>query len=323
MNYDTLCELVSNVSIGNTKETIGVLGQALDSESRAECEHRRLNPLPYLGQLVGDPGELLRSMLMCGVLLSGSRAAEYFCPGACLSTSDWDFFGDTHSTRGDFMDRTSKLGMRWDRHPDNNSLYPPSSRFNGSVVHRGTTHAVQLVIFDKSAFDGVIQFHSSIVQCFISGFGAACMYKELTARSRSLTWVTESDYADPMTPRRCREKYAERGVKYVSWEQYSNTEVLDDGVLNDPNPRVTQRHIGDSDACFIDFDVYYNDTVSAGAAAECASAARERLRWFEAPYMCVPPETVTHLPMAWCPYPTSPVGGLSYNTPALRWDRAT
>ncbi|KAK3698116.1 hypothetical protein LTR37_017074 [Vermiconidia calcicola] len=50
------------------------------------------NIIDYFGKSFSDPQSLIAGMAKNNCLLSGSRALEYFVPGSCATTSDWDFY---------------------------------------------------------------------------------------------------------------------------------------------------------------------------------------------------------------------------------------
>lgn len=54
--------------------------------------NRRKSPLAYLGNYFRNPKELIGAMIKSGVVISGSRALNFFVGDACTPESDWDFY---------------------------------------------------------------------------------------------------------------------------------------------------------------------------------------------------------------------------------------
>jgi len=59
----------------------------------------------------------------------------------------------------------------------------------------------------------IMQFHSSIVQCFVGGNGAAHLYGNLAAKSQSYFW--HENRQSPVKARQAKEKYERRGFRYI------------------------------------------------------------------------------------------------------------
>jgi len=105
--------------------------------------------------------------------------------------------------------------------------------------HKSRDLKIQLVYRDqKSAMDCVFGFHSSIVQCVITGFAAISLYRE-TTKGKSYYWRNNSvvvhadNCADKKSQRKqskalpscedscvspCVDKYVDRGVEYIPRE---------------------------------------------------------------------------------------------------------
>ncbi|OAP54064.1 hypothetical protein AYL99_11598 [Fonsecaea erecta] len=68
---------------------------------------------PNLMPLTKSPDLLLYQMREYGVVLSGSRAAEYFAPGASLEDSDWGFYYDaSNDFIEQFVEKTAVHGIK-------------------------------------------------------------------------------------------------------------------------------------------------------------------------------------------------------------------
>lgn len=234
----------------------------------------RTNPMFYLRKLTHQPELLLAAMCACDVFLSGSRAAEYFCPGLAEASSDWDFFVEDDTDKVvHFLYLMECIGVHWEpsnpsesskRHPHNN--YEIIKVFSGVLTSNSTEGKVQLVCCYASPIEHVLSFHSSIVQCFISGCCAVSMYDKLTSRARSIFWshIGRNGHENPFGRRAghevraavCVEKYKLRGVSYLtnpdtgSWEWPSS--------CYDRMPYEVRR-IGDTQTKVVWFEDYYKE----------------------------------------------------------------
>lgn len=69
---------------------------------------------------------------LTGTILSGSRATEYFTPGTCLPTSDFDFYcveGVASLVKHLFK----KFGVKWDDTPKYSMLpKPPGTDYSAA-----------------------------------------------------------------------------------------------------------------------------------------------------------------------------------------------
>jgi hypothetical protein len=185
----------------------------------------------FLNELVEKPHELLMMMHDCEVLLSGSRATTFFWPGFDSSTSDWDFYVHPHLTHWlRFAVYLTSIGVKWDiseiahKEPE---IYR-ATVLNGKIDRNGREQCVQLIshgseLVYQSNIQSILAFHSSIVQNFISGFGAISMYGSLTAGGLSRSWEPK-EWFDSLicdAHQEAIDKYVRRGVRYVTPQQTS------------------------------------------------------------------------------------------------------
>lgn len=180
----------------------------------------------FLDELVEKPHELLLMMHDCEVLLSGSRATTFFWPGFDSSTSDWDFYVHPHLTHWlRFAVYLTSIGVKWDvseiahKEPE---IYR-ATVLDGKIDRNGREQRVQLISHaPESAFQSNIQsilaFHSTIVQNFISGFGAVSMYGFLTAEGLSCAWEPEDSFDSAIcdAAQKAIDKYVGRGIEYLT-----------------------------------------------------------------------------------------------------------
>lgn len=155
--------------------------------------------------------------------MSGSRAAAYCFKGLDVGDSDWDFFITYDMKNIIAMARYLRdcQGARWERLKTGLGI---------NLKHKSRDLKIQLVYWDqKSAMDCVIDFHSSIVQCVITGFAAISLYRE-TGKGMSYYWRDNSVVGGNKNPggtkskalpscrdscvSPCVDKYKDRGVTY-------------------------------------------------------------------------------------------------------------
>lgn len=218
--------------------------------SLAKLNDERRDPNKYFRSLVTDTQRLLRSMRNTNTILSGSRAAGYFYPSACTTESDWGFYCQGHPLHVvQFVSDLTEMGVTWK--PGRNTIVGPvgtdfgydhiiDNVLNGSI---GSTN-VQVIWFDNagmSPIHHVMQFHSTIVQCFLTGYCAVSMYHSLSRRSLMHVWGKEHS-----TPtKECIEKYRARGFTPIelSWDE-------------DKKPRC----VSDEESLVVDLTRYLNDS---------------------------------------------------------------
>lgn len=182
---------------------------------------RRVSPLMYLRELCDDTRRLLEVMFYTNTFLGGSRAMEFFTPGLCVDHSSWSFFcGGGGTQRWVFLKYMRSIGFVPEGYFMDNIYgeYPRKKNQNvitGSLKSRNKASAVKLVscgITGPLAF--VLDTHSSINQCYISGSDAVDVRPQLSSLKVS------HSYASTNRTRYEREKYECRGVKYMDSTEY-------------------------------------------------------------------------------------------------------
>jgi len=287
----------------------------------------RWNPAVYLsqhfrdGQNRGAGISLLQTMTNCGMILSGSRALEYFLGGLADESSDWDFYVPAvgrnvymaikgledvgvvfqttldrvkrkmearkanivltfpdlvalqieraehsddqvvqrllpHETLREMMDwmvhqryaRLQLVGEEYvlkeepDRtfHSDDRG-HDTDSYDRGMVIIHGVTKGnvdhdiaptkVQLIVDHRGSFwregdvnvlegassvySSILRFHSSVVQCFLTGFAAAHLYHTSLDDNKAIAWdLAQESAIVQSTSRQAIVKYTARGIVY-------------------------------------------------------------------------------------------------------------
>lgn len=242
----------------------------IGDEDRQKILRHLKSPLRLLSELVVDPEEFLYAMQDCQVVFSGSRGGGYFLPACVSAESDWDFYvHPNHSCWLRFALYLAQIGVEWTIHKKGpvENLGQESSRFSydypgnnpvlsGTMTARGCPHKVQLITHrpeERSSMVPITYFHSSVVQCIITGSGAFNMYSRLTNYGESRAWEPRDNTPrDKSLQKRAQlaiDKYIARGIKYVG------------SVSSDPAkvPPTTRRWLGDVDTMCVPFAEYLSD----------------------------------------------------------------
>jgi hypothetical protein len=85
-------------------------------------------------------------------------------------------------------------------------------------------HKLQVMWYrakQRGVFDTILKFHSSIVQCFISGWCAASLYHHISKQDKMVAWEIDG-LLHPRKRRKapqCVAKYQYSGFKLISYER--------------------------------------------------------------------------------------------------------
>jgi hypothetical protein len=301
--YEVIERIVGYTNIGDMDEAAlvgSMLSSSLSSAQIAQLMADRKSPVRYLRTLTRHPDKLLEAMRNTKSILAGSRAVAYFSPDACAIDSDWDFYCQGDLILGTaFTVALSGLGFTWEdsvelpgrKDSHGSEEYPSSGMlFNilrGTVTTKGVTHNVQVMWIDRrAATTNVIGFHSSLTQCFVSGFCAVSMYHHLTRRqlffhwghndrdrmaNRKTTARGESNYSPDSGGEQLQEqyeystqrsatvanKYTARGFSCIRYDSPIGL-VSHHGSLRTVSPTagVRIRHVSDGGSYVVPFDKY-------------------------------------------------------------------
>ena len=281
LNYDCLLAIFAEMGLKlKTMKAIARSTGMVEANQESILMHR-CSPLRLFRELVKDPEELLYVMDDCNVVLSGSRAAGHFFPQATSHASDWDFY--VHPTFRHFVRFAVYLlsvGVQWELEDRTAPVYGYRLiTLNGTIKTGAHTQRVQLIAHRdgvRSNIDEILHFHSSIVQCFISGFAAVSLHEPLTTSGVSRAWEPRDhyDYYSREKAQSALEKYKTRGIQYVAWKGACNPGTV---------PGFTVRTLADDHALCIPFEPYLKSE------ARCARVDREfgrlrYVRWHQFPY---------------------------------------
>ncbi|KAL3440016.1 hypothetical protein BJX65DRAFT_315185 [Aspergillus insuetus] len=226
---------------------------------------KRWDPLAYLGTTFEDPHTLLHVMTLTDTIISGSRAVEYFTPGIIDAGSDWDFYIVGALPNINVMSRyLEKIGVAWQKDTEKTPR-PAFVEYPGSfTVRRGILHSkggnakcvpIQLIwSADNTPMENVLRFHSSAVQCFISGLGAGALYYDLLMRGETYHWNgnerTKREDIPTYGKSSATLKYSRRGLEYIDYLFDGNPEINIVSVRGERNGYYVS---------FADYVMYIND----------------------------------------------------------------
>lgn len=258
LNVNCAEKILEAVGIDQVKPLLDTLSIRSDliSFQSSGLEYDRLDPRRLFRQLVKDPDELMKVMRECNVVLSGSRAVEYFMPGSCTQDSDWDFYllsnepvrssivNDTQVTNACYDSNTvsfeaymETLGIQWESPISTEDWYDElhlQDIKTGKLITKHETEAkVQLIyVGNQGILNTIVRFHSTTPQCFISGSAVVHMYSSLVHNKEYIEWTSTNDrtrsrqlYAASMGCLRCNymsDLYGNRRIDVETLNQMRN-----------------------------------------------------------------------------------------------------
>jgi hypothetical protein len=295
LNFDCVDRIfsMSGLKLGTMRALARVWGF-----SGAETENlikRRCSPIALLGELVAQPEELRNMMHDCDVILVGSRAVSFFWPSKSLANSDWNFITHPHVSHWlKFAAYLVSIGVEFEMPAniddpcttnvsDDSALdqehHSEVKVLRGTLWHKGRRQRVQLAAHlehprQQSSIQEVLRLHSSIDQCFVTGFGAVCMYAQQTTNGQSHVWSVGDCHDDGprVKAQRQIDRNISRGIEYIESRSHAK---LEPGRI--PEPKL--RSLGDPGALIIPFEQYVSDEKT-----ETVRADFDRLReisWWE------------------------------------------
>ncbi|KAF2109999.1 hypothetical protein BDV96DRAFT_584937 [Lophiotrema nucula] len=204
LDHTNLCD-VDNVVLSFATD----IKQALHLKTHRYSLNRVFTPLVSSENL----DHLYAAMTLCGVVLSGSRAADYFQPGSCVAASDFDFYvtagtpsvDDTpephniDDSASKFHGFLTSIGVAMDSMAP---LVPSSFVFDNVPTDAFYPHfsvtagisksgkKVQMIrVSEPTVLDAITNFHSTPPQCFITGgYAAVHMYGALSKEGKMFPW---------------------------------------------------------------------------------------------------------------------------------------
>jgi hypothetical protein len=324
--YDVVRQIVLFTNIGNVASILLTMGSHLTAEERESIRRSRFSPIRHLSPLKCSPLAMLALMRNTGTILSGSRAVDYFVPGSCNSDSDWDFYcDDDENSVLAFALWSTCLGVVWDplvQAKEADEAEDGPYRKAGFSIARGTistkegSNPIQLMWKSgMSAAQSITKFHSTVPQCFISGFCAVSLYHHLTSKSMGVSWehndaggrlftaagdapteglvpgeaTAPEETAEERNTRLDRSlsnqrKYEGRGFKYIEHSEYveQRQERAARGSEVPGWCKAGSRHIGDSESCVVKLDEYVLPVCKAKPRGYSLLAqGLHRIRWYD------------------------------------------
>ncbi|KUJ13021.1 uncharacterized protein LY89DRAFT_198681 [Mollisia scopiformis] len=294
-------EIVMNIIIYTRYEDLQALCDATGRLTFEEAKYHRYDPRRYLRTLTPYPDVLLGGMRDTNTILSGSRAAAFFYQMACRWDSDWDFYcsgGDVAVARFTHLLFT-RLGVTWDKSEVDVGQHIPlddwSTIYEGDfhILHGNLSgHKLQVMWYRDdqnrhSVFNMILEFHSSIVQCFISGWCAASLYHKISGQDKMVAWEIDG----VLHPRKrakapqCVSKYQYRGFQLVHYSRQLVGLASTEPDFLSLDAACLPRSVSDKACLLIDFDVYSRPSLTSSKLVSAMHlAAMEEimnLRWGE------------------------------------------
>jgi len=200
---------------------------------------------PYLRETYGltkflssfrDPGSLLQTFRHTGAILSGSRALSYFLPSHRQHTksSDWDIFvpyPHQDVLREELLSQGCQPLIRTkpSRKPELFSVYDYQNMSNDKVQVIALTTQWNL-------YKCLTQFHMSVVQNFISGWGCFSIHWESTFAKRG--WLAERLEPYPEYQETEIRKMDAKGINLVRWNERDSVKSPTESVFAVYLPRM-------------------------------------------------------------------------------------
>ena len=252
---EILTKIISETSVG----AIDNVTKKLSGTHISSIIYDRNNPHIYLRRLTPRTTELLKYMRESTVILSGSRGAGMFYPDATTNESDYDFYCyGSLANAVVFILRLESLGAK---------LIIPATLPHANIypgIHMVLMHGIlnrnkiQVMYTENmSPIHHVLYFHSTITQCFITGYCAISLYHRLSSSGLNFVWsIGNNQQIFHANPESCVEKYASRGFK-VTNDTFPHKSLS--VSYPESEKQIVFRQIGDSGSKIIDFKPYLPD----------------------------------------------------------------
>ena len=194
--YEEVRQEILSMSIGAAEDFVELHLNSIEEKERVLRE--RCNPLTFLGRLFPDPEKLLDLMRCTLVVITGSTATEFFSPGAHVASSDVDFYCPSDiETVALFTYHLSLMGVEWATLESSKEEFLDYyamgfQLLKGTLRHKGQIINVQCIWSasqHRTASSNIFHFHSTLVQCFISGFAAVSLYDKYTSAKQGIHWT--------------------------------------------------------------------------------------------------------------------------------------
>lgn len=217
---ELLSMILQYLPIGYYTYALIALAPYMSCTERWDMISSLLSVRKYLSGVTEYPDALLYIMRQTDVLLSGSRALNYFVPGSTETDSDWDFYGGHRVGSIDqFVALTSYIGFKWTlyyKEYSRDEIVSSYLVYTGTTTIRGRLQKLQLICgVSISPYTCVLRFDMSHCQCFISGFFAASLYHNMTSKNRGIEVNRHSDIR--------YQKYNQRGFDILKHDYSTKT----------------------------------------------------------------------------------------------------
>jgi hypothetical protein len=173
-----------------------------------------------------DSKSLLKVFRETGAILSGGRALAYFLPRLRRfsdASQDWDIFVPFPNYELVHKEIVSQQGFY---EVERTKKQPYEKRFLVHDYLNDENIKVQVVALtpEWSMYDCIMDFHVSVVQNGITGWGCFMLNWEYTFADRG--WLAERLSVYPEYQEKARMKYANQGISIVPWTEWKDKNLL-------------------------------------------------------------------------------------------------
>jgi len=182
----------------------------------------RTDPAVVFASLATELKLILLCLVWTNSILVGSRALNYFVPGMCTDTSDWNFYTLGHVGRYyDFIAFFMSYGATCERL----STYTTAHGLQCDVCelllggHRLTLSHIRSK--PLTAIEVVNSLNPSILACYISGINAVCIDPDLVRRKLCVLRYPTPSYTNcGLSERETIFMYKKRGVSFITVDEF-------------------------------------------------------------------------------------------------------
>lgn len=226
LNADIVAQILDYIPIYTLDAAIDSIYPEVHIETKIDLLEKRCSLFKLFSAVTYDPAMLILSMVQCGVILSGSRAADYFNPGLTEKESGWDFVVGSVEGRKRFVGLLTRIGYVPSSDLSEDDIYGHTtiSITVGTLPKDGVLSKVQIIMcpdYIEAPFKFVETYHSSIIQTIVSPYVAIDYHSRISSKYQSVIWYFSHDTDDKTLEAAdaCVRKYKDRGVVYSGYTE--------------------------------------------------------------------------------------------------------
>jgi len=208
------------------------------------CHQWRTTLLPYLFDTYNineylkpgfpDPNSLLRAFRRTGAVLSGSRALAYFLPSVRvhIGSSDWDIYVEHEHKETIHQELLQQKFIPLERKkPQRQPTQFMVYDYGRNKVDDGNGVKVQVVVLveGRGIMNCIAQFHNSAACNYISGWGAASLFWQMTFDKHG--FMAKRLTASVEYRKELKEQYMRRGIRLVEYEIRPKESIVENAFV--------------------------------------------------------------------------------------------